>query len=76
MATLNVKNFPDGLYRRLKARAKKQGRSVSREVTMLLQEGVLRPPRKYTLNDWKGIGGEIWKGIDIEEYLNKERESW
>lgn len=25
MATLNIKDFPDGLYKRLKARARKQG---------------------------------------------------
>ena len=40
MATLNIKGFPDGLHRRLKARAKRNRRSVSQEVTHLLNESV------------------------------------
>ncbi|MBI4722480.1 MAG: hypothetical protein HY769_05715 [Candidatus Stahlbacteria bacterium] len=24
----------------------------------------------------KGVGKEIWKDIDAQEYVNKERESW
>ena len=29
MAVLNIKNFPDGLYRKLQARAKRQHRSIA-----------------------------------------------
>jgi plasmid stability protein len=47
MATLNIKNFPDDLYKRLKARAKREGRSLAGEVTMLLSRGVSQGPRKY-----------------------------
>lgn len=36
MATLNIKNFPDGLHRRLQARAKQHRRSVAQEVTHIL----------------------------------------
>jgi len=24
----------------------------------------------------EGLGAEIWKGIDAQEYVMKERESW
>lgn len=40
MATLNIKNFPDPLYKKLKARAKRQNRSVSQEVTRILATAV------------------------------------
>jgi len=40
MATLNVKGFPDGLYRKLQARARKDRRSVAQEIVYLLQEAV------------------------------------
>jgi plasmid stability protein len=33
MATLNIKDFPDGVYRKLKARAKRDHRSLAQEVT-------------------------------------------
>ena len=36
MATLNVKGLPDGLYRRLQARARRERRSVAQEVTRIL----------------------------------------
>ena len=38
MATLNVKNLPDGLYRKLQARARAQRRSVAQEVTQILEQ--------------------------------------
>ncbi len=40
MATLNIKNLPDDLYRKLKARAKRERRSVAQEVTALLTEAL------------------------------------
>ena len=38
MATLNIKNLPDGLYRKLQAQTRRERRSVEREVTRLLTE--------------------------------------
>ncbi|MGH9368187.1 MAG: FitA-like ribbon-helix-helix domain-containing protein [Thermoanaerobaculia bacterium] len=75
MATLSIKNFPDDLYRQLKARAKQEGRSVAREVTVLLQEQLLRR-KKYTIDDWRGLGADLWRGVDVEKYLDRERNSW
>jgi plasmid stability protein len=43
MATLNVKNLPDRLYRKLQARAKRQHRSVAQEVTHILSVALEEP---------------------------------
>lgn len=75
MATLNVKNFPDALYEKLKKQAKKEGRSVASEVAVLVAESLARP-RKYTVYDLRGVGAEIWRGMNVEEFLRKERGSW
>ncbi len=32
--------------------------------------------QKNNIYDLKGIGKEIWEGIDAQEYVNKERASW
>jgi len=32
--------------------------------------------KPLSLRDLKGLGKEIWKGVDNEEYIKKERESW
>lgn len=40
VATLNIKNLPDRLYKKLQARAKRERRSVAQEVTHLLDEAL------------------------------------
>lgn len=75
MATLNIKNFPDALYARLKKQARREGRSVAAETQVLLAEALTRP-RRHTVNDFRGVGAEIWRGIDVQSYLDREREGW
>ncbi len=29
-----------------------------------------------SLKNLKGLGKDIWKDIDVDEYIKKERESW
>ena len=31
---------------------------------------------KLDIRGLRGLGKEIWKGLDVEEYIRKERESW
>ncbi len=43
-----------------------------------VQDGVivLIPlPRRYT-DYLQGLHGEIWKGVDVEKYLSRERGAW
>ncbi len=44
MATLTIKNVPDGLYRRLKDRAAVHRRSINSEVLVCLELVLRRPP--------------------------------
>jgi len=32
--------------------------------------------RKLNIYDLKGVGKEIWKGTDAQDYVNQERDSW
>jgi len=32
--------------------------------------------QKVNIYDIKGVGKEVWEGIDAQEYVNKERASW
>ncbi len=32
--------------------------------------------KHLSLKNLKGLGKEIWRDIDVEEYIKKERESW
>ncbi len=75
MATLNIKNLPDALYRKLQVRAKRQRRSVAQEVTHLLSEA-LETPKALSILDLRGLGKEHWGGIDAAVHVERERASW
>jgi plasmid stability protein len=75
MATLNVKNLPDTLYRRLQARAKRQRRSVAQEVTQILSDA-LTAPRPVSILELRGLGKEHWKDIEATRHVEDERAAW
>ena len=75
MATLNIKNMPDGLYRKLQARAKRQHRSVAQEVTHILSEAVDEGDRPSIL-ELKGLGMDAWTDIHPSAHVDAERRSW
>ena len=58
MATLNIKGFPDGLYRKLQARARKDRRSLAQEITFLLQEAV-EPPKPLPQQELRPFGRDF-----------------
>lgn len=75
MATLNLKNFPDALYRKLQRRAKAQHRSVAQEVARILSEAI-ENPEPLSILSLQGLGKERWAGVKPAGYVKKERESW
>lgn len=75
MATLNIKRFPDELYERLRHRAERKHRSISQEVVHILSQVLERPERRSIL-ELRGLGKELWKGIDAAEHVERERDSW
>lgn len=75
MATLNVKNLPDSLYRKLQARAKRQRRSVAQEVTQILSDA-LAAPRPVSILELRGLGKEHWKDVDATQHIEDERAGW
>jgi plasmid stability protein len=75
VATLNVKNLPDALYEKLKARAKLDRRSVAQEVTSLLAAALETPP-PLSIMDLQGLGKELWEGVDAAAHIESERAAW
>ena len=75
IATLNVKNLPDRLYRRLQARARRHGRSVAQEVAQILTD-VLERPRAHSILELRGLGKELWSDIDAAAHVARERAAW
>ena len=75
MATLNIKNLPDTLYRKLQARARRERRSMAQQVTEILARA-LEEPEPLSILDIQGLGKEHWRGIDAAEHVEGERSSW
>jgi plasmid stability protein len=75
MATLNIKNLPDALYRKLQARARRQHRSLAQEVTHILSQAV-ETPTQLTITDLQGLGKEHWSGRDAANHVDDERRGW
>lgn len=75
MATLNIKNLPDSLYRKLQARAKRERRSVAQEVTYILSEA-LEASKPLSILDLQGLGKEHWESVDAAAHVQRERGSW
>lgn len=75
MATLNIKNFPDDIYERLREQAQRQRRSIAQEVIHLLDQQVGPQPVRSIL-EFQGLGKETWQGVDAAEHVDRERASW
>jgi hypothetical protein len=75
VATLNVKNLPDSLYRKLHKRARERRRSVAQEVTVILEEAVGgREP--LSILGLRGLGRQAWRGVDPAAHVDAERQAW
>lgn len=79
MATLNIKDFPDRLYRTVRHRARTNRRSISQEVIHILEE-VTHGSRPASLLELKGLGKNLWRRElekkDAPDYIAEEGRSW
>ncbi len=75
MATLNIKNLPDALYRKIQARAKRERRSVAQEVIHILSQATDQAA-PLSILDLQGLGKEVWRGVDAARHVDKERRGW
>ena len=75
MAVLNIKNVPDDLYEALRKRARAERRSVAQAVIRILEREIGRP-RKHKISELKGLGRDLWRRVNVERYLQRERASW
>ncbi len=75
MATLNIKNVPDALYRKIQAKAKRERRSVAQEVIHILSQAS-EETTPLSILGLQGLGKEVWGGVDAARHVDKERRGW
>ena len=50
---------------------------VERQDLLARLASELNPPSpRRSILELQGLGKEVWKGVDVADYLNRERESW
>jgi plasmid stability protein len=75
VATLNVKNLSDALYRKLQKRARQHRRSVAQEVAVILEEAVGRQ-EPLSILALRGLGKDAWRDVDAAAHVDAERRTW
>jgi plasmid stability protein len=75
MATLNIKNLPDRLYKKIQARAHREHRSVAQEVIHILSAAT-ESATLLSILDLQGLGKDVWKNVDAGKHVNRERREW
>ncbi len=46
------------------------------EVAAIVRRRIETEPKQHSILELRGLGKEIWEGIDAQEYVNQERDSW
>lgn len=75
MAVLNIKKFPDPLYKRLQEHAVSDRRSLAQEVICLLEIAV-EEKEKSSILELQGLGKKNWADIHATQHIDAERELW
>jgi hypothetical protein len=42
----------------------------------MLSETPQTPSQKHSLRELRGLGKEIWEGIDAQDYIDQQRNEW
>src|SRR4026207_1442847 len=63
MATLNIKNLPDRLYKKIQARAHREHRSIAQEVIHILSVAT-ENATPLSILELQGLGKDVWKKVD------------
>jgi plasmid stability protein len=75
MATLNIKNLPDRLYRKIQARAQREHRSIAQEVIHILSVAT-ETAAPLSILELQGLGKDVWQKVDARKHVNRERREW
>ncbi len=75
MATLNIKNLPDRLYRKIQARAAREHRSIAQEVIHILSVAT-ENATPLSILELQGLGKDVWKKVEGSKHVIRERREW
>lgn len=66
--------YEEVLHQALSLTPEEQLRLIETVVSIVRHRVIARPLR--SVMEFKGIGKETWEGVDVEKYIEEERNSW
>lgn len=66
-------------YRQVVNQAKRLSRDEQWQLVEELLATIRHPEskrRKHSIRELKGLGKELWQSVDVDKYLEEERNSW
>lgn len=46
------------------------------DLVALVRRQATTGPQQHSIMELRGLGKELWEGVDAQDYVNQERESW
>ncbi|MCL1465382.1 hypothetical protein [Argonema galeatum] len=69
-----MSNYTEVLKQARELTPEEQLKLINDLISVARHQVTARPRR--SILELRGLGKEIWKGIDAQEYVNQERDSW
>jgi hypothetical protein len=71
---LNMSNYQNICHQVKRLTLNEQLNLLEELAAIIRSRMVIKPKR--SIMELEGLGKEVWHGLDIQEYLNQERDSW
>ncbi|MCC5614078.1 hypothetical protein LC605_03095 [Nostoc sp. CHAB 5836] len=71
-----MSNYQEVLLQAQSLTYEEQIRLIEDLSSLVSQQVMMTPKPKRSILELRGLGKEIWNGVDAQEYVNQERDSW
>ncbi|MFN6468874.1 MAG: hypothetical protein RMY36_004250 [Nostoc sp. SerVER01] len=71
-----MSNYQEVLLQAQSLTPEEQIRLIEDLSSLIRQQVTMTPKPKHSILELRGLGKEIWNGVDAQEYVNQERDSW
>jgi hypothetical protein len=65
----------DGILQQIQLLTPDEQLQLLADIAAMLRQQVTAEPQ-HSIMELKGLGKEVWEGIDVEKYIDEERNSW
>ena len=76
MGTSNVSQTYDDYVKEIQTLTPEEQLSLVKIISAGLKKTLRGKKAKHSVMELEGLGADIWKGVDAQEYVLKERNSW